>query len=101
MRLDPEEVAGAIGLKPALGIWTLGEFKFARQWIGSGRYDWVENPMNPDETAWIASPALTYWQSEYVRVRAEYDILGNPGKTTGQFTLRITFAMGPHRHETY
>ena len=101
MRLDPEEVTGVVGPQPALGIWTLAEFKFARQWIGSGRYDWVENPMNPDETAWIASPALTYWQSEYVRVRAEYDILGNPGKTTGQFTLRITFAMGPHRHETY
>ena len=101
MRLDPEEVTGVVGPQPALGIWTLAEFKFARQWIGSGRYDWVENPMNPDETAWLTSSALTYWQSEYVRIRAEYDILGNPGKTTGQFTLRITFAMGPHRHETY
>ena len=101
MRLNPEEVTGVVGPQSALGIWTLAEFKFARQWIASGRYDWVENPMNPDETAWIASPALTYWQSEYVRLRAEYDILGNPGTTTGQFTLRITFAMGPHRHETY
>jgi len=101
MRLDPEEVTGVVGPQPALGVWTLAEFKFARQWIASGRYDWVENPMDPDETAWIASPALTYWQSEYVRLRVEYDILGNPGNTTGQFTLRITFAMGPHRHETY
>ncbi len=67
----------------------------------SGRYEWVENPEDPSQTAWLASPALTYWQSEFVRLRAEYDILGNPGETTGQFTLRITFAMGPHKHETY
>lgn len=100
MRLDPEETVGS-GLRPALGMWTLGEFKFARQWIASGRYDWVQNPRNPDETAWIVSPALTYWQSEFVRLGVEYDVLGNPGGTTGQLTLRTTFAMGPHRHETY
>jgi len=101
MRLDPEEITGVVGPQAALGIWTLAEFKFARAWIAAGRYDWVENPEDPTESAWLASSSLTYWQSEWVRLRAEYDILGNPGNTTGQFTLRITFAMGPHRHETY
>ena len=101
MLSDPGAVSGLLEPDPAWGIWSLVEVKLSRQWIASGRYDWVENPENPTESAWLAGPALTYWQSEYVRLRAEYDILGNPGKTTGQFTLRITFAMGPHRHETY
>ncbi len=101
MLSDPGAVAGLLEPDRALGVWSLAEVKLSRQWIAGGRYEWVENPEDPAESAWLASPALTYWQSEYVRLRAEYDILGNPGKTTRQFTLRITFAMGPHKHETY
>lgn len=101
MLSDPGPAAGFSAPESALGVWSLAEIKLSRQWIAGGRYEWVENPDNPDETAWLVSPALTYWQSEFVRLRAEYDVLGNPGKTTGQFTLRVTFAMGPHKHETY
>ena len=101
MLSDPGAVSGLPGPDPALGVWSLAEVKLSQQWTAGGRYEWVENPEDPTESAWLASPALTYWQSEFVRLRAEYDILRNPGKTTGQFTIRITFAMGPHKHETY
>ena len=101
MLSDPGAVSGLPEPHAAWGVWSLAEVKLSRNWIAGGRYEWVENPEDRTESAWLASPALTYWQSEYVRLRAEYDVLGNPGKTTGQFTLRITFAMGPHRHETY
>ena len=101
MLSDLGAVSGLAEPEAALGVWSLAEVKLSRQWIAGGRYEWVENPEDPTESAWLASPALTYWQSEYVRLRAEYDVLGNPGNTTGQFTLRITFAMGPHKHETY
>ena len=101
MLSDPGAFSGFTEPEAALGVWTLAEVKLSRQWIAGGRYEWVENPEDPPESAWLVSPALTYWQSEYVRLRAEYDVLGNPGNTTGQFTLRITFAMGPHKHETY
>ena len=98
---DPGATAGMAAKESAMGIWSLAEIKLSRQWIAGGRYEWVENPEDPTETAWLASPALTYWQSEFVRLRAEYDVLGNPGNTTGQLTLRVTFAMGPHKHDTY
>ena len=98
---DPGSVVGLGDPQAALGMWSLVEVKLSRQWIAGGRYDWVENPEDRRETAWLTSPSLTYWQSEYVRLRAEYDILTNLGNTTGQFTLRITFAMGPHKHEIY
>ena len=101
MLSDPGAVSGLPEPEAAFGVWSLAEVKLSQQWIAGGRYEWVENPEDPTESAWLASPALTYWQSEYVRLRAEYDVLGNPGNTTGQFTLRITFAMGPHKHETY
>ena len=101
MMSDPGSVVGLGDPQAALGMWSLVEVKLSRQWIAGGRYDWVENPEDRRETAWLTSPSLTYWQSEYVRLRAEYDILTNLGNTTGQFTLRITFAMGPHKHEIY
>ena len=101
MLSDPGAVSGLPEPDPAFGVWSLIEVKLSRKWVAGGRYEWVENPEDPTESAWLASPALTYWQSEFVRLRAEYDILGNPGNTTRQFTLRVTFAMGPHRHETY
>ena len=101
MLSDPGAVSGLLERGRALGVWSLAEVKLSQQWTAGGRYEWVENPEDPTESGWLASPALTYWQSEYVRLRVEYDVLGNPGKTTGQFTLRVTFAMGPHKHETY
>lgn len=97
---DPEET-GAFAGSTAFGAWTLAEWKLARQWLIGSRYSWVEDPADPDRTAWLFSPAVTYWQSEFVRLRAEYDVLHNPGDTSGLFTLRVTFAMGPHKHETY
>lgn len=97
---DPEEVAGFSGER-AMGVWTLAEWKLTSQWLVGGRFSHVEDPSNPDRTAWLTTPSLTYWQSEFVRLRAEYDVLHNPGDTSGLFTLRVTFAMGPHKHETY
>ncbi|RMH21640.1 MAG: hypothetical protein D6701_02230 [Gemmatimonadetes bacterium] len=97
---DPES-AGALSGETAVGFWSLAEARLGRRWIVGGRFDRTENPSDPGETAWLASPALTFWQSEFVRLRAEYDILGQGGETTGLFTFRVTFAMGPHKHETY
>lgn len=87
----------------ALGWWTSGELRLSRSWLAGGRVDRVENPEDTSETAWAVSPTLTWWQSEYVRLRVEYDVLGRNSLTTneGRLFFQVTFAMGPHKHETY
>lgn len=87
----------------AFGVWSMAELRLARSWLVGGRFDWVENPEDPDETAWLVSPTLTWWQSEWVRVRLEYDLLGRSvlSDDEGRLWLQVTFAMGPHKHETY
>jgi hypothetical protein len=85
----------------AKGIWTMAETKLNQSWLLGGRFDWTENPLDPGETAWLVSPTLTWWQSEYVRLRAEYDLLGRSDFRDGRFLLQATFSMGPHKHETY
>jgi hypothetical protein len=83
------------------GLYAMAETRLSQQWLAGGRFDWTENPANPDDTAWLVSPTLTWWQSEFVRVRGEYDLLGRDSTRPGRFLLQVTFAMGPHKHETY
>ncbi|MGH7482059.1 MAG: hypothetical protein ACRELV_07880, partial [Longimicrobiales bacterium] len=83
------------------GGFLIGEYQFAQRWHVGARYEWTENPAEPDESSTLLAPTLTWWQSEFVRLRAEYDVLRRPGDDVRQFVLQATFAMGPHRHETY
>jgi len=98
--VDPE---GEDGGDHAKGFWSMAEVRLTPSWLVGGRADWTENPENPEETAWLLSPTLTWWQSEYVRIRAEYDLLGRSFESAreGRFLLQVTFAVGPHKHETY
>ena len=93
--------SGLEGLETAYGAWAWGEFRFSRQWLFGGRYDWVQNPDDPGESAWLVAPTLTWWQSEWVRLRAEFDHMVRPTDTQNLLLIQFTFAMGPHKHETY
>jgi hypothetical protein len=76
--------------------------RVSRRWILGARYDYVEAPRGPYGTEWQISPALTWWQSEFVYVRLE----GQRRHTRGEgnldrLLLQAVFSMGPHKHETY
>ncbi|HSH75674.1 MAG TPA: hypothetical protein VLA09_08335 [Longimicrobiales bacterium] len=110
MALDgllPVEPAGGGTPEPlsdrAWGYWGAGELRLSQRWLVGARADRVESPMDPTRTAWLAAPTLTWWQSEYVRLRLEYDVLGRSHKSRveGRLLLQVTFAMGPHKHESY
>jgi hypothetical protein len=98
-------------------------WRMSRRWIVGLRYDDAELPsdrfelFDPDtleplefreglkETGW--SPYLTWWQSEFVRVRLQYqhatrDFVAPWGDDDDdKLWLQITFAAGPHKHESY
>jgi len=95
-------VPGA-GADRAWGYWALAEARLSQRWLAGARADRVENPLSPTETAWLLAPTLTWWQSEYVRLRLEYDVqgLGSTSSVAGRVLLQATFAMGPHKHEVY
>jgi hypothetical protein len=87
----------------ALGYWTMVEARVGMNWLLGARFDRTENPRDTAETAWLVSPTVTWWQSEFVRVRMEYDLLGRSFLETdeGRLLIQVTFAMGPHKHENY
>ncbi|MFW6201202.1 MAG: hypothetical protein ACOC8B_01370 [Gemmatimonadota bacterium] len=100
-------VYGRLGLEdgtytePAWGGFAIGEYRLNRRWVVGARYERTQNPLEPDEAAWLAAPTLTWWQSEFVRIRAEFDYLRRPNETLRQFLIQTTISMGPHRHESY
>ena len=85
------------------GMWSAAELRVSPSWLVGGRFDQVRNPAEPGESQWMTSPTLTWWQSEFVRIRAEYDFLSgiDGGDGSRMFLLQVTFAMGPHKHATY
>ena len=87
----------------AAGFWSMAELRLSSRMLIGARFGRVENPAAPDVTQWMTSPTVTWWQSEFVRIRAEYDFLSGfeGGNDSGMFVLQVTFAMGPHKHTTY
>jgi hypothetical protein len=105
---DTETGVGGLyqGQDPILwwGGYSSLEYKLAQQWIVGVRGDLVQafETNNDDKYEWQAVPYLTWWQSEFVRMRLEYDFhqpsIGGPDH---RVLLQITFAAGPHKHELY
>lgn len=85
----------------ALGAFAIGEYQLAQQWYAGARWEYTENQFDSSQHTWLAAPTLTWWQSEFVRLRAEYDLVRRPDARYGQFLIQTTLAMGPHKHETY
>lgn len=67
------------------------------------RYDRVENPLDPDLKKWASEPYITWWLSEWVRLRAAFQTLNDDllEDTDHRFKLEFTWAAGPHKHESY
>ena len=52
---------------------------------------------------WQIGPYVTWWQSEWVRLRGEYNYGWGNGMEPEEHTFwgQATFAIGPHKHERY
>ncbi len=89
--------------RDAWGAYTYLEGLLSRNLYAGIRLDRVEDPLAPERVVWGASPYLTFWQSEFVRLRAEYSLLRDDltDQEANRFTLQLTWAAGPHKHETY
>jgi len=84
------------------GSYLYGQYRLTARWIAGLRWDWVEDQRAPGHDTWGLTPYLTLWQSEFVRLRgqATYE-KDNWYGTDRRFELQITFAAGPHKHESY
>jgi len=83
------------------GYYVGTQYKLGSRWWAGARYDYVEAPEGSLAIVRQVAPSLTFWQSEWVRLHAEYRWRREAGETTGQIALQGVWSIGPHKHETY
>lgn len=84
-----------------LGGYVSSTYKMNQRFILGARYDYVESPDFGLITRQLV-PSVTYWQSEWVFLRAQYQ-WQRIGTATAdnQIAVQAVWAIGPHKHETY
>jgi hypothetical protein len=87
----------------AQGLFTLLEKRFSAKFLAGLSYEQAEELLDParDTTAW--GGVLTYWQSEYVRLRLHLieESLSWTDQKSRRAVLQLSVAAGPHKHEEY
>lgn len=86
-----------------LGGYADVSVRLSRRLVVSTRADYVQSPEpGPFGYEWAVTPALTFWQSEFVYLRALAEHLRTvTGEKTNRAGLQLVFAMGPHKHELF
>jgi len=85
----------------AWGGYSYLEGLLARNLWAGVRYDRVEDPLDPSHVKEALVPYITWWQSEFVRLRGQYRFFDDTDADENSFVLQLTWAAGPHKHETY
>ncbi len=88
------------------GGYVSAEYQLSRRLFLGGRLDYVEPLGTADPATWAVVPRLTWWQSEWVYLKAEWQrastpLAGGGRDTSDRFVLQAVWAIGPHKHETY
>lgn len=101
------------------GFYSFMEYQLSRRWYAGLRFDWSQYPGQlaaghhghehehahryaSNDFTWALSPYLTFWQSEFVRLRAQYSYTDRHLKyqrddSDHALWLQCTFTLGPHK----
>jgi len=94
------DIAGT-GSPTRLGAYVGTTYKMNQRVILGAAYNYVEDP-NVGAISRQVIPSLTWWESEWVFLRAQYRYEKTPvAGATHQFAFQAVWAIGPHKHETY
>jgi hypothetical protein len=84
------------------GGYLQANYRANRRWIFGLRGDYLDSHRAGEPDRYQLVPNMTWWQSEWVFIRLQYNYL-KPDGASGNSTvlLQIVWAIGPHKHETY
>jgi len=94
------------------GLYSYIQDQLSARWFAGIRGDVARPTLRQrDVVAWDIVPYLTFWQSEFVYLRLEYqygrnipawsETDGFMPRTDNRLLLQLNFAAGPHKHEKY
>ena len=91
----------------SLGFYTFGEYQLTQRFFAGMRFDYSQFPTNDKDSEWSISPYLTFWQSEFTRLRLEYTHSERNSVTMpveegdNALTLQATFTLGAHKQHPF
>jgi hypothetical protein len=85
----------------AFGIYVLVQQQLNRDWYAGVRADWTENAVNDNQEVWGISPYISWYWSEFLRFRLEYQ--HRDGDVPSEDTLygQVTWIFGAHPPHPY
>ena len=84
------------------GGYLQANLRLDRRWTLGARGDWVDGYGDGTGTLLQLAPSVSWWQSEWVRLRLQYNWLHPETAPDGHtFFFQVVWAAGPHKHETY
>ncbi len=83
------------------GGYLQANYRFNRRWVAGLRADHLDHYGAGGELYQLV-PSLTWWQSEWVYFRLQYNyVKPRDGQRSHTVLLQTVWAMGPHKHEAY
>jgi hypothetical protein len=85
----------------ALGAYLLAQQQINRDYYAGVRLDWTENPLDDQQAVWGVSPYVSWYWSEFLRFRLEYQHKGGDVKSEDTLYFQCTFIYGAHPPHPY
>jgi hypothetical protein len=117
MRIDPtggfnnfvfqsEFIHGDIDLddgssQDSWGVYFLAQQQLNKDWYAGMRVDWTENPVDPGQEIWGVSPYVSWYLSEFLRFRVEYQHRDGDVPDADVLMFQVTWVFGAHPPEPY
>ena len=95
---ESAETASEFEKQDALGLYSYVEARLTRQWYPGFLFDYAEDVDGLESATRGYSPYLTFWASEFQRLRLQYTYLDEPETHDNQVFLQWTGILGSHVH---
>jgi hypothetical protein len=86
----------------SFGMYSSGEYQFARRWFAGARYDYSERPLAPADADRGGALTVTFWPSEFSQVRGQYRHTRYAEQVTAhELLFQFLFSIGAHGAHTF
>jgi hypothetical protein len=85
----------------SLGAFLLAQQQLSRDWYAGVRLDWTQNSVNEHQEVWGVSPYITWYWSEFLMFRLEYQHKGGDVLNADTVYFQCDFVFGAHPPHPY
>jgi hypothetical protein len=93
------ETAGAT--QQAVGVYLLGQQRFARDWYAGARLDWTQDALDETRETWGVSPFVTWHCTKFLRLRAQYQHKAGDVPAENSLYFQATLTLGSAREHSH